>query len=94
MDKILNLDGHVVIFTKPRCPYCDRAKMLLKKKGVSYLEHDVGDDPVQREELVRITNGSRTVPQIFVNGQYVGVCDDLYALESQGKLDQVLKTKP
>lgn len=89
MDKV-----NIEIYTKPGCPYCVRAKALLDSKGVGYQEYVVGDDPVKRGELVKLAHGSRTVPQIFVDGHHVGGCDDLYALDGMGKLDQLLKLRP
>lgn len=82
----------IEIYTKVGCGPCERAKALLKNKGVEYIEHDVGNDPVKREELVRISNGSKTVPQIFINDLHKGGCDDLYALDRSGKLDELLGT--
>lgn len=84
----------VQIYTKPSCPYCVRAKALLDFKGVSYHEHNVGDDPIKRAELMKISNCSRTVPQIFINGHHVGGCDDIHALDAAGKLDQLLMLRP
>lgn len=77
----------IEIYTKDHCPYCVKAKLLLDKKGLNYVEIDVGNDPVKREELMLKSEGRRTVPQIFINNQPIGGCDDLYALEESGKLD-------
>ncbi len=77
----------IEIYTKDHCPYCVKAKLLLDKKGLNYVEIDVGNDPVKREELMLKSEGRRTVPQIFINDQPIGGCDDLYALEESGKLD-------
>ena len=79
----------VVIYTTQVCPYCVRAKQLLQNKGVQYTEIRVDDNAELRAELVAKT-GRRTVPQIFINDQPIGGCDDLYALESAGKLDSLL----
>lgn len=79
----------VVIYTTPYCPYCVRAKQLLARKGTVYTEVDVSDDAEQRALLVRRT-GQRTVPQIFINEQPIGGCDDLHALERAGRLDPLL----
>lgn len=81
--------AEVVIYTTPYCPYCVRAKQLLARKGTAYTEVDVSDDPEQRALLVRRT-GQRTVPQIFINEQPIGGCDDLHALERAGRLDPLL----
>lgn len=79
----------VIVYTTRICPYCVRAKQLLDRKGVSYREIDVSDDHEARMALVTRT-GQRTVPQIFINDQPVGGCDDLYALERAGRLDALL----
>jgi len=80
----------VKIYTTPICPYCVRAKALLKKKGASFDEVDVFMDADARQEMEDKSNGARTVPQIIIGEKYVGGCDDLYALESDGELDQLL----
>ena len=81
---------HVKIYTTGICPYCQRAKRLLAARGVQELEEiRVDEDPQQREEMMRIT-GRRTVPQIFIGGQHVGGCDDLYALDGRGGLVPLL----
>lgn len=80
----------VEIYTTKVCPYCVRAKDLLKRKGVSYLEYSVDSDDAKREEMLARASGKRTVPQIFINGVHVGGSDDLHALESRGELDRML----
>jgi glutaredoxin 3 len=80
----------VRIYTTPICPYCVRAKSLLKKKGAQYEEVDVFMDHDARAEMEAQSNGRRTVPQIFIDGTHVGGCDDLYALEREGRLDPLL----
>lgn len=80
----------VLIYTTPICPYCVRAKQLLNRKGVSFREIDVSNDPERRAYLVE-TTGQRTVPQIFIAGQSIGGCDDMIALDRAGKLDTLLK---
>ncbi len=82
----------VVIYTTLLCPYCHRAKSLLKKKGVSFTEIDVGMDAQKRSEMMSRAHGRHTVPQIFVGETHVGGCDDLHALEDAGKLDLLLET--
>ncbi len=81
--------ANVIIYTTEICPYCVRAKQLLQRKGISYQEVDVSDDDEQRRDLVKRT-GRRTVPQIFINEQSIGGCDELYALERAGRLDPML----
>ena len=80
----------VKIYTTPICPYCVRAKSLLKKKGAQFEEIDVFMDSGAREEMETKSNGRRTVPQIFIGEQHIGGCDDLYALDSAGQLDPLL----
>jgi glutaredoxin 3 len=81
----------VEIYTSPWCGYCSRAKSLLGKKGVAYEEFDVTSDTSLREVMVQRANGRSTVPQIFIEGQHVGGCDELYELEREGRLDPLLK---
>jgi glutaredoxin 3 len=80
----------VVIYTTTTCPYCIRAKKVLSAKSVDYQEIDVSNDPDTRKYLVEAT-GQRTVPQIFIAGKSIGGCDDMIALDRQGKLDDLLK---
>lgn len=82
--------AEVTIYTTPICPYCVRAKSLLKKKGVDYREIDVSGDAAVREEMISLAGGRYTVPQIFINGQHVGGSDDLHDLDRAGKLDPML----
>lgn len=83
----------IKIYTTPICPYCVRAKALLKKKGATFDEVDVFMDADARQEMEDKTNGARTVPQIFIGEKHVGGCDDLYALESEGRLDPLLNAR-
>jgi glutaredoxin 3 len=80
---------HVRIYSGPVCPYCDRAKALLAKKGVQYEEIDVELNRDAMNEVIAKT-GRRTIPQIFIGDFHVGGCDDLYALEETGELDKLL----
>ena len=80
----------IKIYTTPICPYCVLAKALLKKKGAAFEEIDVFMDADARQEMEDKSNGARTVPQIFIGEKHVGGCDNLYALESQGRLDALL----
>ena len=82
--------ARVKIYTTPICPYCVRAKSLLKKKGAQIDEIDVFMDGDARSEMESKSGGRQTVPQIFVGETHVGGCDDLYALEHDGKLDSLL----
>ena len=84
------MSADIQIYTKPGCPYCVWATQLLDRKGFAYQEYDVGDDPVKRADLVKMSNGKQTVPQIFIKGQHVGGCDDLFALDGVDQLDKLL----
>ncbi len=80
----------VTVYSTPVCPYCVRAKNLLKQKGVAYEEIDVSADPAVRDAMIEKAGGRRTVPQIFIGETHVGGFDDLSALDRQGKLDTLL----
>ncbi len=80
----------IEIYTTPTCPYCLAAKQLLRKKGAAFTEMDVSGDPELRAQMTARAGGSRTVPQIFINGRHVGGCDDLHALDYEGALDPML----
>ncbi|MFY0693189.1 MAG: glutaredoxin 3 [Paracoccaceae bacterium] len=80
----------VEIYSSPLCGYCHAAKRLLSSKGISFQETDVLREPHLRSEMMERSQGGRTVPQIFINGEPIGGCDELYALEHAGKLDQLL----
>ena len=82
--------ANVEIYTSPLCGYCHAAKRLLTSKQVSFSETDVSSSPDQRAEMMQRSNGGRTVPQIFINGEHIGGSDDLHALERDGKLDALL----
>lgn len=79
----------VTIYTTSYCPYCVRAKDLLKRKNADFKEINAEDDAV-REAMITKAGGRRTVPQIFIGETHVGGCDDLYALDKAGKLDAML----
>lgn len=81
----------VQIYTTTYCPYCVRAKDLLKKKNVSFHEIDLTNNEEGRVSLVQKSGGRKTVPQIFIGEHHVGGCDDLYALDASGKLDILLQ---
>ena len=80
----------VVVYSTLLCPYCHRAKALLKQKGVQFTEIDVGMDCEKRAEMTKRAHGRHTVPQIFIGDTHVGGCDDLHALDEAGKLDSLL----
>lgn len=79
----------VTIYTRPFCPYCSRALALLSEKGAAFTEIEAGMDPALRQEMMQ-RSGRNTFPQIFVGDQHIGGCDDMMALEEQGKLDALL----
>jgi glutaredoxin 3 len=80
----------VTIYTKPYCPYCDGARELLEKKGVTFSEIDISGKPELRAEMIQRAGGAMTVPQIFAGERHLGGCDDIYALDARGELDPVL----
>jgi glutaredoxin 3 len=80
----------VEVYTTTACPYCVRAKALLKHKGVPFTEIDVTDDDELRQKMVEMAGGRRTVPEIFINGKIIGGYDELRALEDEGGLDPLL----
>ena len=79
------------MFVSNYCPYCDKAKALLEQKGLSYETFNIQQDQSAFEKMQQLTNGARTVPQIIIHGKAIGGCDDLYALEEQGKLDALIQ---
>ena len=81
----------VEIYTADYCPYCHRAKALLRQKNVAFTEFDVTADQDGRAAMTQRAGGRTTVPQIFINGQHVGGCDDLHLLDDEGKLDALLQ---
>lgn len=82
--------AEVLVYTKDWCPHCVRAKALLDRKGVRYVEVDIEHDPVSEAEMVERSGGRRTVPQIFIDGVHAGGSADLHALDSKGELDRIL----
>lgn len=82
--------AEILIYSTPVCPYCERAKGLLKRKGADFKVIDVSADPAIREDMVKKAGGKQTVPQIFINGKHIGGSDDLHKLDSDGKLDALL----
>lgn len=82
---------NIVLYTKPGCPFCIKAKALLTKKNVHYREIIASQNAEIRAEMVKKAHGRNTFPQIFVGEHHVGGCDDLFALEKAGKLDALLQ---
>ena len=80
----------VTVYTRAFCPYCTRAIRLLTEKGADFEEIDAGMDAAKRKEMTEVSGGGRTFPQILINGTPIGGCDELHALDRQGKLDSML----
>ncbi|KLN59465.1 glutaredoxin [Kiloniella spongiae] len=85
--------AEVVVYSSMLCPYCVRAKKLLKSKGVAFNEIDVMMEPRRKPEMIEKAGGRTSVPQIFIDGEHIGGCDELMALESAGKLDTKLESR-
>ena len=81
---------NVEIYTGPLCAFCDWTKALFKKKGVVFKEINIGDDSNKMSEMVKKSNGMKTVPQIFIDGKHIGGNQELQALEKEGKLNSIL----
>ncbi len=84
----------IEVYSGDFCPYCVRAKALLKNKGLAFTEYNVRKDLKRQAEMSERAPGARTIPQIFINNRHVGGCDDLYALERRGELDSWLTQAP
>lgn len=84
--------ANVEIYSTGTCPYCVRARNLLERKGVQYVEYRVDLKPELRPEMERRANGGTSVPQIFIDDRHIGGCDDMHALDADGQLDPLLKS--
>ena len=82
--------SEIIIYTTNYCPYCVKAKQLLRTKGLEFEEIDLTNDDAGRMQLVEKSGGRKTVPQIFVNGKHIGGCDDLFSLDAKKELDTLL----
>ena len=82
--------AEVEIYTRATCGYCIRAKRLLAMRGVDYKEIPIDRDQNSRAEMIERAQGRTTVPQIFIDGHHIGGCDDLFELEQEGKLADLL----
>ena len=80
----------VEVYARPMCGFCHQAKKLLDSKGIAYSEYDIWAESGRKDEMVKRANGRATVPQIFIDDEHIGGCDDLMALERAGKLDKLL----
>ncbi|TAG61871.1 MAG: glutaredoxin 3 [Oscillatoriales cyanobacterium] len=78
------------MYTWRTCPFCIRAKALLKQKGVEFTEYAIDGDGAARDRMTDRANGGRSLPQIFINDQHIGGCDEMHALDAQGLLDPLL----
>lgn len=87
------MQAKVEIYTWQTCPFCLRAKFLLWWKGVDYTEYKIDGDTAARDRMAERAQGPRSVPQIFINNQHVGGCDDLYELDGKDQLEPLL-TQP
>ncbi|GEA28831.1 putative glutaredoxin [Microcystis aeruginosa NIES-4325] len=85
------MTAKVEIYTWSSCPFCIRAKALLKKKGVEFTEYCIDGDEEARAKMSDRANGRTSVPQIFIDDQHIGGCDDIYALDRSGGLDPLLQ---
>lgn len=85
------MEPKVEIYTWSRCPYCMRAKGLLNEKGINFTEYCIDGDEQARAKMSDRANGRTSVPQIFINDQHIGGCDDIYALERSGGLAPLLQ---
>ena len=80
----------VVIYTGIRCAHCDWALALLKKKNIDFVEYNINEDPTKRDEMLKKSNGARTVPQIFIDDYHIGGNKELQELNREGKLNSLL----
>ena len=81
--------AQVEIYTTMFCPYCSRARALLDKKGIAYTDIDIYETG-KRDEMIKRAGGRTSVPQIFIDGEHIGGCDDMVALDRAGRLDPKL----
>lgn len=87
----MSVQPAIRMYSTTICPYCDRARALLTRKGATFTEIKIDEDAARRDEMLRLSGGRRTVPQIFIGDLHVGGFDDLYALDRKGELDPLLK---
>ena len=82
--------SNITIYTKDFCPFCIKAKSLLTMKKIKFTEINLNKNPDQFDGMLKKSNGARTVPQIFNDNNYIGDCDKIYELNSEGTLDKLL----
>ncbi len=80
----------ITVYRTGWCPYCERARQILLKKGLKFAEIDVEEDSAKRAEMIA-RSGRRTVPQIFIGERHIGGCDELTALAESGELDRIIE---
>jgi glutaredoxin 3 len=80
----------IEIYTWQSCPFCISAKALLKRKGVEFTEYSIDGDEPARSQMAERSDGRRSLPQIFIDDAHIGGCDDIHALDAEGKLDSLL----
>jgi glutaredoxin 3 len=80
----------VEVYTKDYCPYCRRAKAFLQQQDIEFIEYKIDEQPELRPEMIQRSNGGTTVPQILIDTQPIGGCDDMMALVENNKLDELL----
>jgi glutaredoxin 3 len=83
--------ANVEIYTWSRCPFCIKAKALLTRKGVEFTEYCIDGDEQARSKMAKRANGRISLPQIFIDDQHIGGCDDLHNLDARGELDRLLQ---
>jgi len=84
----------VEIYTWRTCPFCIRAKHLLKQKGIDFTEYSIDGDEAARTQMSQRAKGRRSLPQIFINDRHIGGCDDIHDLDAEGALDALLQESP
>jgi glutaredoxin 3 len=82
--------AEVELYTTRWCPYCTRARTLLRRKGVPFVDIDIDEQPGRRQEMIRRAGGRTSVPQIFIDGEHIGGSDELALLDGAGGLDAKL----
>jgi len=90
MESEMTASADIIIYSTNYCAYCQRARSLFDRKGVSIQEIKIDDSPEQRDIMLKRSGGRRTVPQIFIGERHVGGYDDLAALDRKGELDKLL----
>lgn len=86
------MNKKIEVYSTTFCPYCSRAKMILKAKKLEFTETNLDKNPESREEMLKRSNGSKTVPQIFIDNNHIGGCDELEKLERSGELETILNS--